>query len=99
MSDRSWNTVLNRGEGEHLNDTATTTAQSYTFQSETSWLKVFNKSNNTELKISFDGGSTYFTIPVYHFEPFDKLFVTTIYYKTDSGTAEFEIVAGTNSSE
>ena len=99
MGDNSWNTIINRADAEHFNDTATSTAQSNAFSGELAKLYVFNKSLDTDLKISFDDGDTYFTVPMYSQPPPFTVFVTTVYFKTDSGTAEFEMIGLYNEDE
>jgi len=80
---------VNPGDPHHIpEDTATVTPDTYAFGKSTLNILIVNKSTNTELLVSFDGGTNWGPIP-----PRGSLSIGTVVtefdFKTASGTADF----------
>jgi len=89
--------LYNYGTPYQVNGTATTNATTITPTSSAGWIEIRNKSETNELKISFDGGSNFFTIPQDDDKRFEGLIVSSFQIKAGSGTVDYEILCGIKS--
>ena len=91
-------TIANRGVPHTYTGTATTVAAEVEFDNTTGWIQILNKSVEVDLYVSLDGGTTYTTIfPLGSTPVFSACFLDSVYVKTLSSTAGYDINTGEES--
>lgn len=85
---------------QHVNGSATTTAAEVSFMTDrdaasrkTEWVGFHNTDTTADLLVSFDGGTTYWTIGAGGKE-FYEVNIASVYLKSSTGTVAYEILVG-----